>query len=43
MIDRELKRKKVRETDNGKELKKQLIDLKALLNAYRAGEIFEER
>ncbi|WP_317912405.1 fructose-1,6-bisphosphatase [Carnobacterium maltaromaticum] len=43
VIDRELKRKKVRETDNGKELKKQLIDLKALLNAYRAGEIFEER
>lgn len=37
VIDRELRRKKVRETDNGKELMKQLVDLKELLAAYRSG------
>lgn len=42
VIDRELDRKKVRETDVGKELTKQVSDLNALLAAYRNGDIIEK-
>ena len=42
VIDRELDRKKVRETDVGKELTKQVGDLKILLEAYRNGDVIEK-
>ena len=43
VVDRELKRMTVRETDVGKKLKKQVTDLKELLYAYREGKISERR
>ena len=43
VIDRELDRKKVRETDVGKGLTKQVSDLKELLEAYRNGDIIEKQ
>lgn len=39
VVDRELERMTVRETDVGAKLKEQVIDLKKLLNAYRDGRI----
>lgn len=42
VIDLELKRKKVSETDTGQELMKQLIDLKKLLKAYQDGVISQK-
>lgn len=42
VVDRELDRKKVRETDIGRRLTKQVTDLKELLEAYQNGEILEQ-
>lgn len=41
VVDRELDRITVADTDNGKRLKEQSNDLKQLLKAYRSGEILE--
>lgn len=41
VVDRELERKKVRDTDNGRLLREQSDDLKQLLKAYRTGRIQE--
>ncbi|WP_313467324.1 fructose-bisphosphatase class III, partial [Carnobacterium sp.] len=41
VVDRELERKKVRETDIGIRLSEQVKDLKELLEAYQNGEIVE--
>lgn len=41
MIKRAVERKLVADTDNGKELKEQIADLKMLLAAYRSGQIAE--
>lgn len=41
VIDRELERKKVRQTDIGKGLTEQVLDLKKLLAAYQNGDIKE--
>lgn len=41
VVDKELERKKVKETDIGKKLQDQVTDLKALLDAYRNGDIPE--
>lgn len=42
VVDRELERMKVRDTDTGKKLQEKVADLKALLFAYRNGEISEK-
>lgn len=42
VVDRELKRMTVRETDVGHLLEEQVNDLKGLLRAYRSGEIAEK-
>jgi len=42
VVDRELERKKVEDTDIGKKLCAQIDDLKALLAAYREGDLSEK-
>ena len=41
MVKRVIERKLVADTDDGKELKEQIEDLKMLLAAYRSGQIAE--
>ena len=41
VVDREMERKKVRETDTGRRLTEQVEDLKNLLTAYNEGEILQ--
>ena len=41
VVDREMERKKVRETDTGRRLTEQVADLKNLLTAYNEGEILQ--
>ena len=42
IVDKELERKTVRQTDVGKKLTQQVIDLQQLLRAYKSGEIVED-
>lgn len=42
IVDKELERKTVRQTDVGKRLTQQVIDLQQLLRAYKSGEIVED-
>ncbi|SEL30009.1 fructose-1,6-bisphosphatase-3 [Carnobacterium iners] len=42
VVDREMERKKVRETDTGRRLTEQVKDLKILLTAYYEGEILQK-
>lgn len=42
VLEKELERKRVRDTDNGKELMEQIKDLEMLLDAYRIGLIKEQ-
>lgn len=42
VVDRELERMTVRETDVGQLLEEQVADLKELLRAYRSGKIAEK-
>lgn len=41
VVDKELERKTVRQTDVGRRLTQQVIDLQQLLRAYKSGEIVE--
>lgn len=43
VLEKEVERKRVRDTDNGEELKSQIRDLENLLDAYRKGFIKEQR
>lgn len=43
VLEQEVERKRVGDTDNGKELKIQIEDLELLLEAYRKGIIKEQR
>lgn len=42
IVDKELERKTVRQTDVGKKLSQQVTDLQQLLRAYKSGEIVED-
>ena len=42
IVDKELERKTVRQTDVGKKLTQQVMDLQQLLRAYKSGEIVED-
>ena len=43
MLEREVVRKKVQDTDDGEEIKLQIADLMTLLDAYQKGIIKEQK
>lgn len=43
VLEREVERKRVRDTDDGEKLESQIKDLEMLLDAYRSGLIKEQR